>query len=369
MDRLTPEHVDDLALGAGVLAAGGARPWPAAEPLRAALTEHGPVRLVDPGLLHPDALVLPVGVLGAPDGRFPGGDGVRHVVRAAEERCGRRCVAVVPLELGGMNALAAPYAAAVLGLPCVDGDGSRLGFSRLDLTLFTLGGLPAAPALVCDDDGNLVVVQAPDNRAVHRLVRAAVAEMGGLATIGAYPMAARDCARTVALGSLSYCAGLGGLARALRARAGAAAAQRLSSCGVTLLLTGRVVHVARTGPAATSRGTATIESPSESSSGPTRTVRVDFQQGILVVSEDGVVSAAVPDLISVVDADTWAPSHTNGLAPGNRVCVLVLAAHERWHGRAGLELAGPRRFGYDIDYEPFDPPSADLRRPGADYPA
>jgi len=374
VDRITPELVDDLALGAGLLAAGGgAQPWPAGEPLRRALGEHGPVRLIDAAQLvdvaelDRNAFVLAVGAVG-PSGAgtaaaFPDAAGLRRLVTAAERHGSRRCAAVVPLEIGGMSALAAPFAAAVLGLPCVDADGAGRGFSRLDLTLFALGGVAASPAFVADGEGNLVTVESADDRAAHRLVRAAASDLGGAAIVGGYPMTARECARTAAAGSVRYCVGLGRMARTLRASGGGAAAQRLASYGVRLLFTGQVVHVARRDSAGSPRGTATVETVS----GPARTMRIDFQQGMLVLSEDGVVCATVPDLISVVDEDAWAPAHTDRLAPGQRVHVLAIQAHERWRLPDGIAAAGPRQFGYDIDYQPLELLRVALRCVGGSY--
>ncbi len=352
MDRITAELDEDLVTGAGLLAAGGAPPWPAVVPLRAALTDLGPVPLVDASAIAADAPVLAVA---APGDRLPGVLAIRRVARAAQERAGRPCAAVVALEVGGAGGPAAVYAAAVLGLPCVDGDGARRGFARLDLTLFALAGLAATPAVVSDLDGNLVTVDAADNRAAHRLVRATAVAMGPSALVGAYPMTAAECAAAVSTGSLRYCVGLGAMLRTLRVDAATdgAASRSLAAHGTRLLFTGRIVHVARNGPPDAVRGTATVETTSP----PVRTMRVDFQQGNLVASEDGVVNATVPDLISIIDAGTWSPAHTGALEAGRQVHVVAIPAHRRWRRADGIAAAGPRRFGYDIDYEPLEAPS------------
>jgi len=348
VDHLTVDLVDDLVHGAGLLAAGGSRPLIAMARLRDALVEHGPVPLVDADDLDAGALVVAADVLG--DG-LPGQDAVHSAVAAAERRAGRACAAVIPLGAGGVGALAAPYAAAVLGLPCVDGDGGRRGSGRLDLTLFALGGLAASPASASDQEGSLVTVDAADNGVAHRLLQAGVTGLSGPAMVSAYPMTAADCARTAAAGSLSRCAALGAMLRTLGDEP-ALAARLLATHATRLLFTGRITHVARNGPPGAVRGTATVETTSP----PTRTMRVDFQRSNLVASEDGVVNATVPDLISLVDADTWVPAHTERMESGQLVHVLALAAHPRWHATAGIAVSGPRQYGYDIDYEPLDVP-------------
>ncbi|MGQ0840067.1 DUF917 domain-containing protein [Actinokineospora sp.] len=332
MDQVQAGLVDDLVHGAGVLAAGAAAPWRAAGPVRAALARHGPVRLVAPAELAPDALVLAVDVRDA-GLDWPGDGAVRALVRAAEDRAGRRCAAVLPIEAGGTGALAAVHVAAVLGLSCVDGDGQGRGFGRVDLTLFALGGLVAEPVLVGGAD--VVAVRTADNTAAHRLAAAAAAAMPGPVVLGAYPMTGAQCARLAAEGALRDCLGLGA---ALRGR---------SPTAVRPLFTGCVTHVARDSATGGVRGTATVEAPESA-----RTLRLDFQHGNLVASEDGLVSVTVPDLICVVDTASWLPVSSRDLEPGQHVHVLTLPADPRWRLPDGLAAAGPRRFGYDIDYGP-----------------
>ena len=93
------------------------------------------------------------------------------------------------------------------------------------------------------------------------------------------------------------------------------------------------------------RGTATIAATHGN-----RLLRMDYDGTYLVVTEDGVVRAATPDLICVVDADRGEPVPASGLALGGRVDVLVVPAAPRWLLQDGLAAAGPRRFGYDVDH-------------------
>ena len=61
-----------------------------------------------------------------------------------------------------------------------------------------------------------------------------------------------------------------------------------------------------------------------------------------------------PDLIVVVDAVTGEPITTETLRFGHRVAVVAAPMDERWHTPAGIELVGPRYFGYDVDPIRFD---------------
>ncbi|MGH2548532.1 MAG: DUF917 family protein, partial [Thermomicrobiales bacterium] len=66
------------------------------------------------------------------------------------------------------------------------------------------------------------------------------------------------------------------------------------------------------------------------------------------------VLITTPDLITMLDAETGHPITTEELRYGFRVAVLAIPCDPRWRSEEGLRLAGPRYFGYDVDYLPFD---------------
>jgi uncharacterized protein len=66
------------------------------------------------------------------------------------------------------------------------------------------------------------------------------------------------------------------------------------------------------------------------------------------------VLASVPDLICVLETETGEPVTTEGLRYGLRVSVLGVPCDPRWRTPAGLDLVGPRYFGYDHEYRPVE---------------
>jgi DUF917 family protein len=62
----------------------------------------------------------------------------------------------------------------------------------------------------------------------------------------------------------------------------------------------------------------------------------------------------VPDIITVLDSQTGRAIHTERLRYGQRVTVVAFPCDPIWRSDAGLELAGPRAFGYDIDFVPVE---------------
>ena len=79
-----------------------------------------------------------------------------------------------------------------------------------------------------------------------------------------------------------------------------------------------------------------------------------FQNENLCAEVDGRIVATVPDLICMVDAETFIPVTTDALKYGKRVLAVGLKCYESWRTEAGLELVGPQYFGLDTDYIPLE---------------
>ena len=77
---------------------------------------------------------------------------------------------------------------------------------------------------------------------------------------------------------------------------------------------------------------------------------VVFQNENLVATVDGKILATTPDLICIVDTETFTPITTDALKYGKRVMVIGLKCFDMWRTEKGLELVGPRYFGCDTDY-------------------
>jgi DUF917 family protein len=117
------------------------------------------------------------------------------------------------------------------------------------------------------------------------------------------------------------------------------------------VLDGKIVDVERRTTAGFARGSVLIEGTGADSG---RLLRLEIQNENLVALEDGVVRASVPDLITVVDSTTAEAIATELVRYGQRVSVLAFACDPIWRTPRGIEVVGPRAFGYDFDYVPIE---------------
>ncbi|HEX3722246.1 MAG TPA: DUF917 domain-containing protein, partial [Nitrolancea sp.] len=114
---------------------------------------------------------------------------------------------------------------------------------------------------------------------------------------------------------------------------------------------GKVHDVQRRTDRGFARGEATIAGSEEYESS---SLTLHFQNENLVAIHDGEIIVSVPDLITVLDAETGDPITTEGLRYGFRVVVVGIGCHPKWRTAAGLEVVGPRYFGYDVEYVPIE---------------
>jgi DUF917 family protein len=336
-----------MARGCALLGAGGGGdPGLSLVMALRALDEHGPVQVVALEDVDGDALIMPCGLIGSPSvatERLWSGDEGRILRNSVERLRGQRVAALMCYEVAGANGLLPLTWAARMGLPVLDADGRGRAFPELQQQAMHLADIPASPLVLTDGRGNAQVLYAADDGWAERLARSAAASMGGVCAGALYCMTAEDARGAVIEGSLSLALAVG---EALAAREVDALGEAV---GAVVLIAGKVVHVERRADDGFVRGSATVQGTGHDAQ---RQLRLELQNEFLLAVEDGAVRAAVPDMISVLASDTGDPIATERLRGGERVVVIAAPAPAVWRSRAGLAVAGPRAFGYDVEYAP-----------------
>ncbi len=355
VSRLGLEEVEQIALGAPLLGTGGGGdPYIGKLIARNGLQRHGDVPLVPLKDVPDGQLVIASAMMGAPTvfvEKVPSGTEAVRAFRALEGFLGRRAFATFSIEAGGLNSTIPIGTAATLGIPVLDADGMGRAFPEVQMVSPTLFGIPAAPMTLADEKGNVVLLQRTlTNLWTERFARTVTVDMGGMAMIALYPMSGRQAKRALIPGSISLAARIGKrLSAAWAARSDPIEAVRRITRG-SVAFRGRISDVHRRTESGFARGSVQI---SGAGSDHGRELTLEFQNENLIARIGPRVLAIVPDLISVLDAETGTPITTESLRFGQPVAVLVMPCDPRWRTPKGLELVGPGYFGYRTRYRPF----------------
>ena len=341
-----------LARGCAVLGAGGGGDtYLTLLQALQATEDYGPVPLVDLTELPDDALIMPCGGIGAPTvsiEKIENGDEGSRLRDQLEHLTGRPVAALMAGEIGGGNGVLPVSWAARMRLPVVDADGMGRAFPEIPQVTMQLAGISPSPAVMTDERGNLIVFQAISGHWMERLERAAAVEFGGAASSTEFSMTAAQARTATVRGSVSLAIRLGEAAAAAR---GNPVSALIAEIGAFRLVTGKVSDVERRTTSGFVRGNVVVEGLGEDAG---RLIRLELQNENLVALERGRVLASVPDLITVLDSETADAIATERIRYGQRVTVIAFGCDPVWRTSRGLELTGPRAFGYDFDYLPVE---------------
>ncbi len=350
MRELTLDDIDDMVLGATLLGTGGGGdPYIARLMVRQALEDYGSVMIARPEELDPEGLVCTTAGIGAPtvfSEKVPAGPEFSGVVRSLAAYLGKKPVAIMPIEVGGMNTLIPIAVAAELGLPIIDADSMRRAFPQIEMTVFTLAGIKASPMSVADEKGNVIVFEAISNQMAEQLARSAVMQLGLSNAISCYSMTAGQIAKHGIQGSMSYCVELGKRLNAVQRGEVGSYEEFLKFAEGEIYFSGKIIDLDRRTTDGFAKGTVTIEHMKD----PNRLMKIEIQNELLVATENGKPIITTPDLICILDYENAQPITTETLAYGQRVNVIGMPCAPEWHKPGMMELVGPKAFGYDLPY-------------------
>ncbi|MFC9841031.1 DUF917 domain-containing protein [Rhodococcus sp. NPDC127530] len=346
--------LDDIALGATILGAGGGGdPYVGTLLAREQIRTHGNAPLVELDSLDDDAQLCFVAVMGAPGvliEKLPRVTEAVSALRALETYLGRPFTHIAPIEAGGVNALV-PFSALSAGLPIVDADGMGRAFPSLEHVTPTLHGGAATPLSMADEHGNAMVLTTRTNQWSETLMRAATVASGCCNMIALYPMTGAQAKAWLIPGVITLAEELGRLVRTARAEHRSPADAVVAYRGGRTLFEGKVTAVNRSNTDGWTLGSVDLQGIGDWD-GHEMTVR--FQNENIVAQRDGEIVATVPDLIMLMTTDSGQPITAEEVKFGYRLSVLGIPCDHRWRTDAGLALTGPRAFGYDTDFRPVE---------------
>lgn len=356
MRKIGISEVEDIALGAALLGAGGGGdPYIGKLVAIGALRDCGEVTLLDPEEVPDDALIVPIAMMGAPTilgEKAIGGGEYKVLYETVSQFFGKPIYAFMPIEAGGVNSMLPIAAAARLGLPLVDVDGMGRAFPELQMVTFTIGGASSTPMALVDEKGNSVIFHTITNKWTEELARSVTMSCGGSVSVSLYPMDGATMKKYGVCGIVTRSQKLGAAIRRVKESANQTPEEAfLSFSEGYRLFKGKIADVLRETRGAFNFGKVVLEGIGDYKG---KSAFVEFQNENLTCTVDGEIVATTPDLICLVDTETFVPVPTDALKYGKRVMVVGLKCFPLWRTKEGLELVGPRYFGCDTDYIPLE---------------
>jgi DUF917 family protein len=161
MWQVTEDDIESIAIGAGILGAGGGgNPYLGKIRMQMLLRQGYKATVIDLDDLPDDALVTEVGAMGAPTvgvEKLPRGDEPRIALEALEQYTGKTIDAILCAEIGGGNSVEPLVASALTGKPVVDADAMGRAFPEMQMSTHFINGVACTPAVMVDEKGNRIV--------------------------------------------------------------------------------------------------------------------------------------------------------------------------------------------------------------------
>jgi DUF917 family protein len=275
-----------------------------------------------------------------------------QAVRELAAHTGKPISVIVPSELGAGNTPAPLVSAARLGITCVDGDyAGRAIPDEMQGTPY-LYGKSSDPLASVDHWGNVVILK----EAANPFMLERIGKMLSVAAYGSTYQAATllpatEMKEIVVPGTLTRSLELGQAMRRARDAGADPIAAAIQQTGGHLLFEGRVTGKDWEDRDGYMFGTTTIEGSGRFAG---HTLAVWFKNENHVSWLDGAPWVCSPDLVVIADRRTG-EGFTNTLVDaGDEVAVVGIRGLEGFRSERGLGCAGPRYFGFDIDYRPIE---------------
>lgn len=351
MKKIVLKNLDDLAIGATILGSGGGGEsvFPCMM-ARHFMERWGPANLISPAELKPDDLVVPIGVIGAPmaeSEKIHSGHEYVVLLEVLEKALRKKVTAVMPFEIGGGNAFAPLMIAQMLGIPILDADTMGRAFPEAQMCSCSLLGASCSPGIITDCLGNSAIIYAKNTFSLEKIGRQITVAMGSSACFGMYPLNGIQAKEMTLHNSISRAIALGKAFREAKLEGEDPVDSILNVCKGVLIATGRITDIDRTITKGFLKGSVVIQNKTEK-------IELLFQNEFLLAKVNGRVVATTPVILSLLEVETGFPITTDTLQYGLKVNLIAVPSPQLWTTPEGLAIVGPRHFGYELDYIPFN---------------
>lgn len=265
---------------------------------------------------------------------------------------GKKIDAVVPIELGGANTPSALAAGVVNGIPTVDGDYTGRAIPEIPQTTPYLFDKTLWPISSVDAWGNVSIIKDVINYAMAERIGKLISTAAyGLTGDAGFLMPACEMKKVVIPGTLTECYNVGKLIREAREQGEDPVRVVVDDLKGWILVRGKVTGKEWEDRVGYYWGMHTITGEGEYAGD---VLKIWFKNENHICWKNDEVIVTSPDIIIVVNADNGEPIANPSLSIGDRVAVIGLQARPVFRSEKGINILGPRAFGFDCDYVPIE---------------
>lgn len=356
MRILNGQELEDLIRGCAILGTGGGgSPQKGLAIIRADLNQGRKFKLASLDEIPDAAWTASPYMCGSvsPEGADQNGINEAFLAFSAlEEYLGRKFSASVPTEIGGGNTAVALSIAARKGIPIVDGDPAGRSVPELEHTTFYIQHVPIAPAAVASAKGDIVIIkQVADDFRAEAVVRAIAMASGDHVGVADHPLEGRSLKTSLIPDTLSKALAIGEAVRVARSSGNDPVEAAVCAGDGYLLFKGQVTKASWKVESGFTVGELFILGQGDYQG---HQYRIWFKNEHIISWLDGRPDVTVPDLICVLDPKTGEAITNPNCKEGMEVAVIGFPAPEIWRTSRGLEIFGPKHFGYEITYRPIE---------------
>ena len=261
--------------------------------------------------------------------------------------------AVILGEIGPLSLAEGLSTAARLGKPALDADTVGRAVPEINQHSVKVAGIPLTPIGAATPFGDEMVVTALGDPSRAEDILRSVAIASRACGVADSPITGAQAKQqgTLVTGSLTLARSIGEAVRTARA-AGSDPIEAARAAGDGyLLFTGTVGDFNWRDEDGFLAGDLTLAGTGEFAG---QNFTTDYKNEHLVARRNGAVVATCPDLISVIDLQSFDGVNNPDFTRGQAVAVLGFRCDPLWRTEGGLAVFSPRYFGYDLDYVPIE---------------
>ena len=354
---LTRQDAIDLWEGTKILGCGGGgEPNDGLKYIEETYDDGHSFTLAQVDQLPPNELVVTIGLVGGGiseaelrevQGLPLKGIAVLRAIEALEEYLERPIGAYMPCEPGAGNSFVPLYAAAMKGAVAVDLDTAGRAKPEIVNSTTSIFDVPLTPLAIASDYGDVLILrEAPNERRVEQICRYVARASGGMCAVARCPITVEEARGRLISGSLQRALAAG---RAIRTTADPVEGL-IEALHGRRTFDGTIRHCTRREEGGFVWGEIELSGRNGFAN---ETYKLYYKNENLIGWRNDEPDATTPDLLSVVDSSTGKGVYNwtdESLYCGREVTVIWAEAHPLWLSQRGLELFGPRHFGFDFDY-------------------